>query len=93
MLSAQRRYRHPGFGLLENPNALLLGEPALSHDDGLLGLRHELTTGIPRREQVKIAERLRDPPRMAGGTYKKGRPCGLPSHVADAAMLRSCTSG
>ena len=23
MLSAQRRYRHPGFGLLENPNDLL----------------------------------------------------------------------
>jgi len=25
MLSAQRRYRHPGFGLLENPKDLLLG--------------------------------------------------------------------
>ena len=61
MLSAQRRYRHPGFGLLENPNALLLGEPALSHDDGLLGLRHELTTGIPSCSAASIPRSLRAP--------------------------------
>lgn len=53
MLSAQRRYRHPDFGLLENPNDLLLGEPALSHDDGLHALRPELIAGIPRGGKVK----------------------------------------
>lgn len=45
MLSAQGRYRHPDFGLLENCNDVLLGESALSHDDGVLGLRHELIAG------------------------------------------------
>jgi len=39
--------------LLQNPDDLLLAESALPHDDGLLGRRHELLTGIPGGGKVK----------------------------------------